>query len=136
MINKIAKILNGKHRPTYRNDRVELSDMVVVLNANKTFMRSTKMKQKDLIYHSGYIGGLKKKPFRTLVFDRPEMLYTWAVLKQLPKNKLSKEKVRNLMVYRDQEHDWPEILPKVRASLVNNNPSLPTESRRIDRSTY
>lgn len=116
MINKIAIILNGKHRPTYRNDRVELNDMVLVLNATKTFMRSQKMRKKDLIYHSGYVGGLKRRPFRELVFDKPEMLITWAVLQQLPKNKLSKEKVRNLIVYRDQEHDWPHILPKV----INN----------------
>lgn len=114
MINKIAIILNGKHRPTFRQDRVELSDMVLVLNATKTFMRSKKMMEKNMIYHSGYTGGLKKKPFRDLVFDKPEMLITWSVLKQLPKNKLSKLKVRNLIVYRDQEHDWPKILPKVK----------------------
>lgn len=114
MINRIAKILHGKHKPTYRqNEAGDDKDQVLVLNASKMFMRGNKMQKYHLKYHTGYIGRLKTKYYRDLVLDKPEMLVEYSVRRMLPKNWLSEEKIKNLTVLRDQEHDFPGRLPKV-----------------------
>lgn len=64
-------------------------------------MKGTKMMTANLKYHTGYIGGLKTKYYRNLAFEKPEMLVEYSVMKMLPKNKLSKFKIKNLHVYRD-----------------------------------
>jgi large subunit ribosomal protein L13 len=102
MINDIAKILNGKHKPTYRqNEAPGDTDQVLVLNATKIFMRGNKMQNYHLRYHSGYVGNLKTKYYRNLAFEKPEMLIEYSVRRMLPKNWLSEDKIVNLTVYRD-----------------------------------
>lgn len=106
------------------------------------------MQKYHLKYHTGYIGRLKTKYYRDLVLDKPEMLVEYSVRRMLPKNWLSEDKIKNLTVLRDQEHDFPGRLPKVRSSpIIRINPfginvvnkslsiSLPKECQKTDRNT-
>lgn len=110
--NSIAKYLVGKNKPGYKNDGVDDGDICIVLNADQMHMTGKRMIHKELIYHSGYVGGLKRRRFRDVIREKPEVLIRNCVYKMLPKNKKRFERLRKLFIYRDQEHKF-DFLPKV-----------------------
>ncbi len=117
--NRIAKYLVGKDKPGYKNDNIDQGDICVVLNAEKMYMSGKKMIYKELIYHTGYVGHLKRKRFREMVFEKPEVLIRNCVYKMLPKNKKRFDRLRKLFIYRDQEHRF-DFLPKVTGSYPSS----------------
>ena len=87
-----------------------------------------------MIYHTGYVGHLRRKPYRDLVFQKPELMISNMVSKQFPKNKLRYKRLRNLFIYRDQEHDWPSFLPKfAEREPINKDDLLAIANEKIDR---
>ena len=54
----IARILRGKHKPSY-TPHVDTGDYVVVLNADKVRFTGNKWNVKEYQRYSGYPGGLK-----------------------------------------------------------------------------
>ncbi|HOJ48731.1 MAG TPA: 50S ribosomal protein L13 [Bacillota bacterium] len=98
-----ATILNGKHRPEY-TPHVDCGDCVVVINADKVVLTGKKLQQKYYYRHSGYIGGLKAIPYRTLMATKPEKAVELAVKGMLPKNKIGAASFTRLKVYRGSEH--------------------------------
>lgn len=91
----------------------------MVLNAEKMYMNGRKMLYKEFIYHTGYIGSLKRIPFEKLVFEKPELLVRNCVAKMLPKNSLRDRRLGRLFIYRDQEHRFA-FLPKVLTGLSSS----------------
>lgn len=85
---------------------------------------------KEMIYHSGYVGGLKRVPFKEMVFTKPEVLFRQCVYRMLPKNRKRFPRLRKLFIYRDQEHKFP-FLPKVEFTKI----SLLRSRRQTRRST-
>ena len=57
---KVAKILRGKHKPSF-TPHVDCGDYVVVINAEKIKLSGKKFEAKEYISHSGYPGGQKIK---------------------------------------------------------------------------
>jgi large subunit ribosomal protein L13 len=76
---------------------------VVVINAERVRLTGNKIDQKIYRHHSGYPGGLKEIPIRTLMQRRPEEVIREAVLGMLPKNKLRARRAKKLRVYAGKE---------------------------------
>ena len=57
---KVAKILRGKHKPSF-TPHVDCGDYVVVINAEKIKLTGKKFENKEYVSHSGYPGGQKIK---------------------------------------------------------------------------
>src|SRR4051812_10376271 len=57
MATEIAKVLRGKHRPTF-TPNVDTGDLVVVINAEKVKLTGNKKRDKIYYRHSRYFGGL------------------------------------------------------------------------------
>ena len=55
---EVAKVLRGKHKPTY-TPHVDTGDYVIIVNAEKFKVTGKKMSQKTYFSHSEYIGGTK-----------------------------------------------------------------------------
>ena len=55
---KVAKILRGKHKPSF-TPHVDCGDYVVVINAEKIKLTGKKFENKEYVSHSGYPGGQK-----------------------------------------------------------------------------
>jgi len=55
----VAKILMGKHRPTY-TPHADTGDFVVVINAEKVRLTGQRRKRSFYRWHTGYPGGLKE----------------------------------------------------------------------------
>ncbi len=99
----VAKILRGKHKPSY-TPNVDCGDYVIVVNAEKIVLTGKKLQQKKHITHSGYPGGLKITPYRILMQKKPEFVFKEAVRRMLPHNRLGRKMIKKLKVYRGSEH--------------------------------
>ncbi|MGC1797715.1 MAG: 50S ribosomal protein L13, partial [Candidatus Acidiferrales bacterium] len=80
---RVARLLIGKDKPTY-TPHLDCGDHVVVVNAQKIKLTGNKIDQKLYRHHSGWPGGLKEVPIRTLLQRRPEEVVREAVLGMLP----------------------------------------------------
>ncbi len=103
MAGKIAMRLRGKHLPTF-TPHVDTGDFVVVVNAEKVLLTGRKMDQKVYYRHTGYMGGLRSTTARKLNQEFPERLIQKAVWGMLPKNRLGRQLMKKLKVYRGAEH--------------------------------
>jgi large subunit ribosomal protein L13 len=100
---KAAKILMGKHKPTY-TPFLDTGDHVIVVNAAKVRLTGNKEDQKLYRRHSGYPGGLTETQARKVRATRPTRMVEEAVQGMLPKSKLGKQMYRKLQVYAGPKH--------------------------------
>src|ERR1700719_1486908 len=85
-----ARLLQGKHKPTY-TPFIDTGDHVVVVNAAKVKLTGRKEDQKLYRRHSGYEGGLTETQARIVRKARPTRMVEEAVQGMLPKTKLGKQ---------------------------------------------
>ncbi|SMO77886.1 LSU ribosomal protein L13P [Balnearium lithotrophicum] len=111
LASEIAKILMGKHKPTY-TPHVDGGDFVVVVNAEKVFVTGKKLDKKVYYWHTGYPGGLKQATLKELLQKKPEEVIRLAVRGMLPKNKLRDRRMKRLKVYAGPEHPHKAQNPK------------------------
>ncbi|MBO4770201.1 MAG: 50S ribosomal protein L13 [Clostridia bacterium] len=100
---KAATILRGKHRPEY-TPHVDCGEFVVIINADKAVLTGKKLENKYYYHHSGYIGGLKKIQYKTLMESRPEKAMELAVRRMLPDNTVGRKSLTRLKIYAGPEH--------------------------------
>lgn len=103
LASEVARILRGKHKPTY-SPHLDVGDYVIVVNAEKVRLTGKKADQKEYFRHSGYMGGEKLIPFRRLQARHPDRVIRLAVKGMLPKNKLGRQMLRKLKVYAGPDH--------------------------------
>lgn len=100
---EIAVKLRGKDKPQFA-PHVDCGDYVVVINAKDIAVTGNKMEDKYYYRHSGYPGGLRKKPLKQLLEEDPEDVIIRAVRGMIPRNKLRKEVMMKLKVFAGSEH--------------------------------
>ena len=98
-----ARLLQGKHRPTY-TPFLDNGDHVIVINAATVKLTGRKEDQKIYRRHSGYEGGLREERARIVRQRRPERLVEEAVRGMLPKTTLGEAMYRKLKVYAGADH--------------------------------
>jgi large subunit ribosomal protein L13 len=98
-----ARLLQGKHKPTY-TPFIDTGDHVVVVNAAKVKLTGRKEDQKIYRQHSGYEGGLREERARLVRQRKPEKLVEDAVHGMLPKTKMGAAMYRKLKVYAGPDH--------------------------------
>ena len=110
-----AKLLMGKHKPTY-TPFLDTGDHVIVVNAAKVRLTGKKDDQKIYRRFTGYPGGLVEVGARKMRATRPARMVEDAIAGMLPKTKLGKQMYRKLRVYADDKH--PHIAQKPHATQV------------------
>lgn len=103
LASNIANILLGKHKSCWV-PYLDTGDYVVVVNAEKVKVTGKKKTDKVYYRHSGYLGGLKKETFMSLMQKSPETIIEHAVKGMLPHNRLGRKLLKKLKVYRGPEH--------------------------------
>lgn len=98
-----ARLLQGKHKPTY-TPFIDTGDHVVVVNAKKVKLTGRKEDQKIYRQHSGYEGGLREERARVVRAKRPQRLVEEAIRGMLPKTKMGDAMYRKLKVYAGPDH--------------------------------
>lgn len=108
-----ADLLRGKNKPTY-TPHVDCGDHVIIINCEKAVLTGKKLEKKYYIRHTGYIGGLKKVQYSTLMREKPELAMQLAVEGMVPDNTIGRKALTRLHVYRGNEHvhaaQKPEML--------------------------
>jgi len=100
---KAARLLMGKHRPTYTTF-LDTGDHVVIVNAGRVKLTGRKEEQKIYRRHSGYEGGLREERAKDVRARRPIRLVEEAVRGMLPKTTLGDAMYRKLKVYAGPDH--------------------------------
>jgi large subunit ribosomal protein L13 len=98
-----ARLLQGKHKPTY-TPFIDTGDHVVIINAAKIRLTGRKEDQKVYRRHSGYEGGLREDRAKEVRQVRPARILEEAVHGMLPKTKLGAAMYRKLKVYAGPDH--------------------------------
>lgn len=109
---EVAKILRGKHKPTF-TPHVDTGDYVIIINAAKVAFSGNKLLQKTYFRHSGYPGGTTFTTAGRMLSERPERVVELAVKGMLPKNTLGRQMYRKLNVYSGAEHPHAAQKPEV-----------------------
>ena len=100
---EVAKVLRGKHKPTF-TPHVDTGDFIIVINAEKAVFTGKKLTDKIYFRHSGYNGGTTFTPAGQMQAKFPERVIEKAVRGMLPKNRLGEQMYRKLNVYAGPEH--------------------------------
>lgn len=101
---EVAKILRGKHKPTY-TDFIDSGDGVIVINAEKIKVTGTKAAQKVYRYHTGAMSGMREVPYRTMLAKKPTYIVEHAVCGMVPRSRLGRQQVKRLKVFAGSEHN-------------------------------
>ncbi len=109
---EVARVLRGKHKPTFA-PHLDTGDHVIVINAAKVVLTSDKAEKKTVYRHSGYPGGLKATRYSDFLATKPEEAVRRAVRGMLPKNRLGRAMLRKLKIYAGPEHPHAAQMPSV-----------------------
>ena len=108
---EIAKVLRGKHKPTF-TPNLDMGEFVVVVNAEKVNLSGKKNTDKTYFKHTGYIGSKTFTKLDQIRKIHPERIVEKAVWGMLPKNRLGRSIIKNLKVYSGPQHPHMAQQPK------------------------
>jgi large subunit ribosomal protein L13 len=108
----VAKVLRGKHKPTF-TPHLNSGDHVVVINAAKIKFTGAKLGDKIYTRYSGYPGGLRKRNLQRAQELDPTFPLMNAVKGMLQRNTLGADMLTRLRVYAGAEHGHQAQKPKV-----------------------
>ena len=100
---EISVFLLGKNKPTYSPDKLS-SNFVIITNASEIHVTGSKLDNKEIYTHSGFIGGLKRETLGNAIKSNPSKVLRKSVKGMLPKNKLSEKLIHRLKIYAGAKH--------------------------------
>jgi len=103
LASQVARVLRGKHKPTF-SPHVDTGDFVVVVNARKVALTGRKLKDKKYYHHTGYPGGIREARAEKVLALKPAEMIRTAVKGMLPKTSLGRQMIRKLKVYAGSNH--------------------------------
>ena len=111
LASSIAQILRGKNKVNF-SYHLDMSDFVVVINADKIVLTGNKENLKEYWRHTGYPGGQKVISYKQMIKENPEKVIQNAVKGMLPHNKLGRKLLKHLKVYSGTNHPHDAQQPK------------------------
>jgi len=118
---EVAKILRGKHKPSF-TPHMDCGDNVIVVNAGRVKLTGRKLSDKKYYWHTGYPGGIKERTAGQILEGKhPERVVLKAVERMIPRGPLGRQQMKNLRVYAGAEHPHEAQQPAV-LDLAARNP--------------
>lgn len=111
MATEVARVLRGKHKPTFA-PHMDTGDFVIIVNADKVVLTSNKVDTKLVHHHSGYPGGLRTRTYGESMARRPSDTVKASIVGMLPKNRLGRSQARKLKIYAGPQHPHAAQQPK------------------------
>jgi large subunit ribosomal protein L13 len=110
---EIARVIRGKHKPTF-TPHMDTGDNVIVINAAKVKVTGRKLEQKQYFKHTGYMGHERYTTLGKMLSKNPERVIENAVYGMLPKTALGRQVLRRkLRVFAGAEHPHVAQQPAV-----------------------
>ena len=107
----VARLLRGKHKPTF-TPHLNSGDHVVVVNAEKVLFTGGKLDGKVYTRYTGYPSGLRTRTLRQQQELDPTFPIYNAVRGMLQRNTLGAEQLKRLRVYTGPDHKHAAQQPK------------------------
>ena len=120
LASSIAQILRGKNKVNF-SPNLDMSDFIIVINAEKVVLTGNKKNTKEYWRHTGYPGGQKTVSYKKMLDEKPDQIIRKAVKGMLPHNKLGRKLLNHLKVYSGTVHPHKAQSPK---ELSINDPHL------------
>ena len=111
LASSVAQILRGKNKVNF-SPNIDMSDFIIVINAEKIVLTGNKENTKEYWRHTGYPGGQKTVSYKKMLNERPDQIIRSAVKGMLPHNKLGRKLLNHLKVYSGENHPHSAQLPK------------------------
>eukprot|EP01128_Nolandella_sp_AFSM9_P013015 TRINITY_DN9893_c0_g1_i2.p1 TRINITY_DN9893_c0_g1~~TRINITY_DN9893_c0_g1_i2.p1 ORF type:complete len:292 (-),score=83.11 TRINITY_DN9893_c0_g1_i2:124-999(-) len=108
---QIAKLLTGKHKPTF-NGNTDQGDFVIVVNSQHIEFSGKKWQQKFYRWHTQWPGALKERKAKEMHKHDNTKIIAAAVSGMLPKNKLRAVREKRLKVFAENDHTHQAQNPK------------------------
>ena len=100
---QVADILRGKNTPVF-TPHLDAGGFVVVINAEKVKVTGKKETAKEFMSYSGWKGGERYRSVAHVRANQPEELIHHAVKGMVPKNRLGRQLLTKLKVYKGDKH--------------------------------
>lgn len=100
---EVANLLRGKNKPDF-TPNVDCGDHVIIINSDKIRLSSNKEEREFWYNHSGYIGGLRKRSGKEMIQKYSDELIYESIEGMLPKNRLSRQIIKKLHIYKKDSH--------------------------------
>ncbi len=100
---RVADLLRGKGNPGFTPHQ-DCGDFVIILNAEKVRFSGGKLEKKTYHRHTGYPGGVRSASARRQMEEAPERVLESAVKGMLPRNRLGRQLLTKLKIYRGGDH--------------------------------
>ena len=100
---EVARILRGKHKPTF-TPHLDTGDHVIIVNADKVVLTKNKAETKQVYRHSGYPGGIRSTTYGAELDTKPAEAVRRTIKGMLPKNRLGRQQLTKLKVYAGPTH--------------------------------
>jgi large subunit ribosomal protein L13 len=114
LASRLAVILMGKHKPQYTPHH-DVGDFIVVTNVEKLVITGNKGELKLYQRYSGYPSGRNVRTYNWMLEHQPEELLRRAVRRMLPRNRLARQMLSKLKIYRGAEHPHQAQQPQTLA---------------------
>jgi len=111
LASNVAKLLKGKHKPTY-TPHLNTGDHVIVINASRVLVTGSKMEGKVYTRYTGYPSGLRTRTLRQQQGLDPTFPIRHAVRGMLQRNSLGAQMLRRLRVYAGPTHEHEAQSPR------------------------
>jgi len=108
---KAATLLMGKNKPTYTRN-IDDGDFVIIVNAEKIVLTGRKASNKNYFHYSGYQGGLRVTPFKSMIVKKPTFPLEQAIKGMLPKNILARKMIKKLTLIAGPDHNVKNVTVK------------------------
>lgn len=129
LASEIAKILRGKHLPSF-TPFVDCGDNVVVINAKHIRLTGKKSNSKDGKFyyrHTGYPGGIKESTAGKILNSKyPERVLRFAVNGMIKSTTLGKAIRKHLYIYAGSDHPHQPQQPVVYDFASRNSKNYKT----------
>jgi large subunit ribosomal protein L13 len=107
---EVAKVLRGKHKPTY-TPYEDCGDGVIIINADKIKVTGNKAATKLYTYYTGYMSGLRQVPYRTMMARKPGYIVEHAVKGMMPGSRLGRQQAKRLRIFVGEDHQMEAQKP-------------------------
>lgn len=107
---EVAKILTGKHKPSY-TPNIDTGDGVIIINAEKIEVSGPKEARKVYRHYTGFMGGLKEVPYRVLKEKKPQEILERAISGMMPKSRLGRQQLKKLKIVVGDKHNMEAQKP-------------------------
>jgi len=111
LASEIARVLRGKHKPTF-SPNLDNGDFVIVVNCERVAVTGAKLDDVRYYRHSRHPGGLKSRTMREMMDLFPDRVIYEAVRGMMPKTKLGRAQMKKLRIYAGGEHPHAAQMPK------------------------